>query len=80
MGGFGWQPSVYCRGVRSGGQTHALPAAGLRSVTIHRALIGRLYPIKSFVATSLTGVAPVTAYVDKCCTVDTRHLTDTFNE
>ena len=40
-----WQPSVYCRGVRSDGQTDALPDAGLRSVTIHRALIGRLYPI-----------------------------------
>ena len=69
--------------VRSGGQTDALPAAGLRSVrsvTIHRALLGRLYPIKSCVATSLTGVPPVTADVDKCWTVDTRHLTVTFNE
>ena len=74
-----WQPSVYCRGVRSGGQTDALPAASLRSVTIHRALIGRLYPIKSFVATSLTCVPPVTGDVVKCWTVDTRHLTVTFN-
>ena len=74
-----WQPSVCCRGVRSGGQTDALPAAGLRNVTIHRALIGRLYQF-SCVVTSLTGVPPVTADVDKCWTVDTRHLTVTFNE
>ena len=61
-------------------QTDALPAVGLRSVTIiHRALIGRLYQF-SCVATSLTGVPPVTADVDKCWTVDTRHLTVTFNE
>ena len=71
---------VYCVVKRITFQTDALPAAGLRSVTIHRALIGRLYQF-SCVATSLTGVPPVTAAdVDKCWTVDTRHLTVTFNE
>ena len=36
--------------------------------------------VKSLVDTSLTGVLPVTADVDKCWTVDTRHLTVTCNE
>ena len=41
---------------------------------------GCIILVKSFVATSLTGVPPVTADVDKCWTVDTMHLTVTFNE